>query len=148
MVENIPRIALFVVRNVGRTLLGRPARSPMSLRVREDAPGELPRDHAVPGAGCLHQRVLCVAEATAVGAGVQRRPPDTADPQDPRTLAGHLQGTAHPRRTGRSRDPRRAQASSSLDANRCSARGRPTQSPPHHPQTARRPASGQIDNRF
>ena len=47
--------------------LGRPIRSPRSLRIREGVSGPLSSDHAVPCVGCLLQRLLRVAEATALG---------------------------------------------------------------------------------
>jgi len=45
---------------------GRPTRSPESLRVREGAPGTMADCHAMPRAGCLKERVLCVERTSVI----------------------------------------------------------------------------------
>src|SRR6266852_561500 len=70
-------------------LHGRPTRSPPRIRVRDRTPGRPSRSHHVPSPGCLPQRVLRVAEATAVDAGADRWGADGAHRRDSPDVARH-----------------------------------------------------------
>ena len=80
---------------------GRADRSPAGIRIHEGAPGRVSTHRHVPGSGSLHQRVLRLEEASALGAGAARRgaseqdrsgvarqPRDLRPPADPRGAAG------------------------------------------------------------
>src|SRR5437667_5640475 len=91
-------------------LRGRPPRSRPRIRVRDRPPGPSPRDHHVPGPGCLPQRVLCVAQATPGDADARRCRADRAHRRHSPRIARHLWGAAGARGTRRPGNPRRPQA--------------------------------------
>ena len=74
---------------------------PPESSIREGQPGTLPRGHHVPSAGCLHQRILCVAQTTPFEAGLGRRCPGRTHPPDLSALAANLWRAAGACRTGR-----------------------------------------------
>ena len=70
--------------------IGRPTRYHPALRVRENASGLLFYCHQVPPAYGLHQRLLCVAQATGVGAVALGRQVDRNDKTNPYLVSWHL----------------------------------------------------------
>jgi len=97
-------------------LRGRPARSRPGLRVRDRISGNPWRRARVSHAGCLPERILRVAEATAVASDPGRYGADGADPGAPPRGARDLRRAAHPCRPRCPRDPRRSQARRPPDA--------------------------------
>jgi transposase len=75
--------------------LGRPPRYRPALRVRENASGLLFYCHHVPPAYGLHQRLLCVAQATGVGAVALGRQVDRHDQANPYLVSWHLRRAPH-----------------------------------------------------
>src|SRR5262249_14182095 len=81
--------------------LGRRIRSRPRVQVREREPGHPPRGHAMPRAGRLLQRVLCVVKAAAVGSRKERCVADRTHWHDPCGIEGHVWCAPHPcRATG------------------------------------------------
>ena len=111
---------------------GRPGRCPTGVHVHEGEPGLLADYHHGAPAGCLPQRLPCVASTSTLEAFAGRYRAAEQDPCATCALTWHLRGTAHPRRAGRARHPRRAQARCAPDARGWTAWGMPTALDKHH----------------
>src|SRR6266436_3363625 len=77
----------------------RPARCRHGVPIRERESGHLRSCHDVPGAGRLHQRLLCVAPAAALSTGARRRGTHCAHQRDSSILARNLRRAADSRGT-------------------------------------------------
>src|SRR5882724_6972820 len=93
--------------------------------------GRTPGGHHVPRAGCLPQRVLRVAEATAVEAGADQCRVDGAHRGDPPPVAWYVWHTAHPRGTRGARPPGRPPPCRPAHADRRHAGREPAETVPH-----------------
>jgi hypothetical protein len=95
-------------------------------------PGRPRHRHHGPGAGGLHQRVLCVAAARSLGSDPAGCRADDEDPHHPSGGPRHLRRAPDARRTGGARDYHRPEAGGTAHAPRPAARGESAPVGPHH----------------